>query len=51
MLPLSLLLLVAGLVVPSLALVYLSILAGLAWVPLLIIGIVLLTRDRQAGLP
>jgi hypothetical protein len=50
MLPLSVVLLVLGLWVPALALVYLSVLSSLAWIPLVIVGVVkTVTDSRRAG--
>ena len=49
--PLSFLLLVVGLVMPSLALVYVSIAASLAALPCAAVGIVLLVRVRPAPQP
>ena len=46
MVPLAVLLLVLGLGTSSLALVYLSVFCSIAWLPLLIVGIVKLTRSR-----
>jgi hypothetical protein len=47
MVPLAMLLLVLSLSVASLALVYLSILCSIAWLPLLVIGLVKLARSRR----
>ena len=47
MVPLAMLLLVLGLGVPSLTLVYLSILCSVAWMPLLIVGLVKVARSRR----
>jgi hypothetical protein len=47
MVPLAMLLLVVSLSVVSLALVYVSILCSLAWLPLLVIGLVKLARSRR----
>jgi hypothetical protein len=48
MLPLAFVLLVLGLLVPSLALVYLSILSSIVWVPLLIVGAVRRSTSRTS---
>jgi hypothetical protein len=47
MVPLAMLLLVVSLSVASLALVYLSVLCSIAWLPLLVIGLVKLARSRR----
>lgn len=47
MLPLSFLLLVLGLALPSLALVYVSIACSVVWVPLLVIGLVRLATSGR----
>lgn len=49
MVPLAMLLLVVGLGVASLALVYLSIVCSIAWLPLLVIGLVKLARSRRVS--
>ena len=48
MLPLAFVLLVLGLLVPSLALVYLSVLSSIVWVPLLIVGLVRRSTSRTS---
>lgn len=48
MVPLSMLLLVAGLAADSLTLVYLSVFASVAWIPLLVIGLVMRFKGRPA---
>jgi hypothetical protein len=48
MLPLSFVLLVIGLAAPSLALVYVSILCSVVWVPLLIVRMVRHFGSRKA---
>ena len=50
MLPLAMLLLVVGLLAASLVLVYLSIVCSISWVPLLIIGVVKLSKSRKPRL-
>lgn len=47
MIPLAVVLLLVGLAVPSLVLVYLSIVASVIWIPLLAAGLVKLIRGRQ----
>lgn len=49
MIPLSVLALVLGLILPSLGLVYLSIFCSVVWIPLLIVGVVRLSASRRTG--
>jgi hypothetical protein len=49
MLPLAFGLLVMGLGTGSLTVIYLSILCSIAWVPLLIVGLVKLARSRRTA--
>jgi len=49
MLPISMVALVGGLSLPSLALVYLSIFCSIAWLPLLVIGLMKLSAFRRTG--
>lgn len=47
MIPLSLVVLVLGLILPSLTLAYLSILFSVVWLPLLVVGLVQLAGSRR----
>ena len=49
MLPASLVLLALGLGASSLALVYLAIFCSIAWVPLLVVGLVKQSGTRRSG--
>jgi len=51
LIPLAVILLIAGLILPSLLLVYLSIACSLAWLPLLIFGVVEIIRARRSPAP